>query len=214
MIDHSFLLALHSSSNILGIGILDFNDPKNSRRSKTFDIGRKLSNELISRVEEIIPSRNWDQIGRIAVSIGPGGFTGTRLTIAMARTLAQQLNCPLDGISSFALMAPRLASFLPENDRVKAFWIINNSYKKGIIGGKYKLKEKNNYQEVLELKPPNILDSSINISPCINATEDSSKDILRLLEVSLNLKNNNNNNQWINVLPIYPTSPVDNLKPI
>jgi tRNA threonylcarbamoyladenosine biosynthesis protein TsaB len=40
-------------------------------------------------------------IDRIAVGIGPGGFTGLRITIAYAKSLAQAWRLPLVGVSSF-----------------------------------------------------------------------------------------------------------------
>ena len=42
-------------------------------------------------------------IDRIAVGNGPGGFTGLRITIAYAKSLAQAWNLPLVAVSSFDL---------------------------------------------------------------------------------------------------------------
>jgi len=42
-----------------------------------------------------------NQLARIAVGIGPGGFTGLRITIAYAKSLAQAWERPLVPISSF-----------------------------------------------------------------------------------------------------------------
>ena len=41
------------------------------------------------------------QLDRVAVGVGPGGFTGLRITIAYAKSLAQAWNRPLVAISSF-----------------------------------------------------------------------------------------------------------------
>ncbi|MGR4064314.1 MAG: tRNA (adenosine(37)-N6)-threonylcarbamoyltransferase complex dimerization subunit type 1 TsaB [Vulcanimicrobiaceae bacterium] len=45
-----------------------------------------------------------EAVGRIAVGTGPGGFTGLRIAIAYAKSLAQAWNVPLAGISSFDIL--------------------------------------------------------------------------------------------------------------
>ena len=75
----------------------------------------------------------------MAVATGPGGFTSTRMSLVLARTLAQQIGCPIDGICSFTLMAPRLVQKLDVEDREKAFWITQDLPRKGKIGGKYQI---------------------------------------------------------------------------
>jgi tRNA threonylcarbamoyladenosine biosynthesis protein TsaB len=45
-----------------------------------------------------------DLLGRIAVSVGPGGFTGLRIAITFAKALAQAWQLPLAGISSFDVL--------------------------------------------------------------------------------------------------------------
>jgi tRNA threonylcarbamoyl adenosine modification protein YeaZ len=49
--------------------------------------------------------QTWQDLAFIAVAKGPGGFTGTRVGVVTARTIAQQLNIPLFGISNLAAVA-------------------------------------------------------------------------------------------------------------
>ncbi len=207
------ILALHSSTETLGIGLNDLLSEESEAEIKTFSLGRDLSNNLISCIQEIIPSSHWKQITRIGVSIGPGGYTSTRLTVVMARIISQQLNCSLDGVSSFALMAPRLASCLEKSQRDKPFWIKKFIPRRGILAGHYQLidtGEDLSQMEVKELKSPKIISSIKNLYPSLEVKEDVKLDVSRLLNILLKRESINTISKWQKILPIYPTSPIEN----
>jgi tRNA threonylcarbamoyladenosine biosynthesis protein TsaB len=62
------------------------------------------ASRLLALIEDVLDG-DWDQVDRIAVGVGPGGFTGLRLGIATARALAQARDLPLVGVSSLAALA-------------------------------------------------------------------------------------------------------------
>ena len=210
-----YLLALHSCTESFGIAIKDTENPEKIIESKVFNIGRSLSNKLFSCIEKILPRNFWKHIIRISVVKGPGGFTSTRLTISMARTMAQQIGCSLDSMSSFHLMAPRLYKDLDENQILNPFWIEDIVPRRGILAGKYqliKIHQESNFHEFREIISPQLISNKNLIKPSIKASKNIEKDIISLIKFSQYCQNSKVNSNWEKALPIYPTSPIDNKK--
>ena len=206
-----YLLALHSCSETFGIAIKNINNPDTNIQSKTFKLGRSLSNKLFTCIETLLPKEYWKQIARISVSTGPGGFTTTRLSISMARALSQQIGCSLDSKSSFHLMASRLHKNLEKKNKFEPFWIKNLLPRRGIVAGKYKLdnlKNNLNFDNFIEIIPPKLFSNNDYLIPSVDAIENVKEDIIKLLDLSYFSHLSSVNNSWEEVLPIYPTSPV------
>ena len=210
-----YLLALHSCSESFGIAVQDIENPEKIIKSEVFNIGRLLSNKLFSCIEKILPRKFWSQIIRISVAKGPGSFTSTRVTISMARTIAQQINCSLDSISSFHLMAPRLYKVLDHNQMINPFWIKDFLPRRGFVAGKYeliKIHQESNFHEFREIISPKLISNEKEINPSIKASSNIEKDIISLIYFSQYCHHSKVNSNWEKTLPIYPTSPIDNKK--
>ncbi len=95
-------LALHTASRELGLAISNF---AGDSRCQTWNLDRDLATHLHQYLVEFIQPQTWADLAFIAVAKGPGGFTGTRMGMVTARTLAQQLDIPVFAISTLAAVA-------------------------------------------------------------------------------------------------------------
>ena len=67
------------------------------------DMARGQAENLMPLIEDMLASveTTWNDLNRIGVGIGPGNFTGIRISVSAARGLALALNIPAIGVSSF-----------------------------------------------------------------------------------------------------------------
>jgi tRNA threonylcarbamoyl adenosine modification protein YeaZ len=107
-------ISLHTNTPQLGLTINNF---QGDNRSQIWDLGRDLSSNLHQYLKEFIKPQTWDNISFIAVAKGPGGFTGTRIGMVTARTIAQQLNIPLYSISNLEAIAYLKLNQLEEENK-------------------------------------------------------------------------------------------------
>ncbi|MGF1537139.1 MAG: tRNA (adenosine(37)-N6)-threonylcarbamoyltransferase complex dimerization subunit type 1 TsaB [Elainellaceae cyanobacterium] len=104
-------LALHTTTSELGLALTPLSNSSELEQTKAqvWDLGHSLSTQLHVKLQAFIQPLDWADIALIAVACGPGGFTGTRIGVVAARTLAQQLRVPLFAISSLAAVAWKAA---------------------------------------------------------------------------------------------------------
>ena len=208
----SLVLALHSSSEVLGVGVASLDGQgafagNPAGRSQAFPLGRSLSNQLFNAVEAVLPAEQWPQIGRLAVALGPGGFTGTRLTVVMARTLAEQLGVPLDGVGSFLLIARRLQLQEPT-------WLVQTLPRRGVVAGCYGPSahgfNPDAWGGMEELAAPKLYASASELpaGPQQAAIPELPADVDELLHLACLAASAGIEAPWQPVLPLYPTSPV------
>lgn len=97
-----YALALHTTTPELGLAINNFTD---DARSQVWNLGRDLSSLVHQYLIEFIQPQTWTDLAFLAVAKGPGGFTGTRIGVVLARTLGQQLEIPVFAVSTLAAVA-------------------------------------------------------------------------------------------------------------
>lgn len=75
-------------------------------------IGRGHAERLLPMIEELLAEAGiaYGDIGRIAVTTGPGTFTGLRIGLSVARGLALSLAVPCIGVSGLLALAAQAAA--------------------------------------------------------------------------------------------------------
>ncbi|MDZ7711261.1 MAG: tRNA (adenosine(37)-N6)-threonylcarbamoyltransferase complex dimerization subunit type 1 TsaB [Roseovarius sp.] len=79
------------------------------------EMGRGQAERLVPLLEEVLAEggARWRDLDRIGVGIGPGNFTGIRISVATARGVALSLGISAFGISIFDVIRARTPSGTP-----------------------------------------------------------------------------------------------------
>jgi len=204
-------LVIHSTDNSFGFAYRKNNDVESDELFiKKFD--NDLCNNLINDLNKFISKENLLKINKLSVSIGPGNFNASRLIVVLARTISQQINCPLYSFSSFEIMAKRIASQNNIFTNKKSFWIYKKLKRKGLIAGKYEIchTEKNSSDLVIrETVLPKVFKELESKALTFEAIYDDKEDLKELLNLANKNLLNSNLDSWRKVLPLYPISPIN-----
>ena len=204
-------LVIHSTDNSFGFGYRKNNKLESDRLfTKKFD--KDLCNNLITDFNRFISQEDLQKLNKISVSIGPANFNASRLIVVLARTLSQQINCPLDSFSSYEIMAKRIASKNNIFRNKQSFWIFKELKRKGFIAGKYEIcnKEQNNADlTIREIITPKVIKKLENKELFFQADYKDKEDLTELLDLSNKSLFNLNLKSWQEVLPLYPISPIN-----
>lgn len=98
------VLAIETSSRRASVAM---QDGETVCMERTLEDGSLQGRTLAPCIEDLLESRAVSprDLDLVAVGLGPGSFTGLRVGIVLARSLAYALRCDLAGISSFTALA-------------------------------------------------------------------------------------------------------------
>jgi len=98
------LLAMDTSNQTLAVAVLE-----NDTVLAHFQLNRKMNHSLtlMPAVESVMEASGLKpaDLDRIVVAKGPGSYTGIRIAVTTAKTLAETLNIELAAVSSLAVIA-------------------------------------------------------------------------------------------------------------
>ncbi|AFZ37226.1 universal protein YeaZ [Stanieria cyanosphaera PCC 7437] len=205
---HQYALALHTTTPQLGIAISNF---AQDHRSQVWHLGHDLSSHLHQYLGEIIHPQTWQDLKFIAVAKGPGGFTGTRIGVVTARTLAQQLEIPLYGVSTLAAVVwSQKTQFEP--DSLVAVQMPANRGQ--FFVGIYHFSQ-TNYQKIYlpdtVMTPEAWQETLKNLSlpyQLIETPVNLAQTVTNILQLGYLQWQQGHFNQWSEVVPFYGQNPV------
>ena len=204
-------LVIHSTDNSFGFGYRKNNNLESDEFFiKKFD--KDLCNNLINDFNKFISKENLHKVNKISVSIGPANFNASRLIVVLARTISQQINCPLNSFSSFEIMAKRIASKNNIFTNKQSFWIYKKLKRKGFIAGKYEICHKGKNSSDLFIREtilPKFVKELESKEISFEANYDDKDDLKELLNLSNKNLLNSNVDSWKKVFPLYPISPIN-----
>ncbi len=204
-------LVIHSTDDSFGFGYRKNNNNDSDKFFiKHFD--NDLCNNLIVEFNKFISKENLQKVNKISVSIGPANFNASRLIVVLARTISQQINCPLDSFSAFQIMAKRIASKNNIFANKKSFWIYKRLKRKGFIAGKYEIcnnEGKSTNLVIRETVLPKVIKELESKELFFEANYKDDEDLIELLDLSNKNLLNAKVDSWQKVLPLYPISPTN-----
>ena len=210
-VPNKLTLAIHSTDNSFGFACRNNND-EDSDRIFIKNLKNDLCNNLVIDFNEFLSKENLQKVKKVSVSIGPGNFNASRLIVVLARTISQQIKCPLESFSSYEIMAKRIASKNNIFTNKKSFWIYKKLKRKGFIAGKYEIccNEKNFSNLIIrETILPKVVKEIESKDLSFEANYDDKEDLKELLDLSNKNLLNSNVDSWQKVLPLYPISPIN-----
>mgnify|MGYP006105069485 FL=1 len=186
------ILGIESSSKQCSIAI---NADKDIHESSSV-VNNDSVTSLPIMAEEMINnlSLTFKRLDGIAVSMGPGSFTGLRIGLSYAKGLALSLNIPIIPISTFDLiLLPRVKDLTGD-----LITVIIHSHGSTVYQSKYTLKNNSyisqedpisitiqelsskNYGTILYHGPEHLIDSINALSSSVTLVTPSARDILEI----------------------------------
>ena len=98
------VLGIETATMMVGVAILD---ERGLVAEYRIEAARSRSERLIPMIDRVLKDSHWcpEDLGGIAISIGPGSFTGLRIGVSTAKGLAFALGLPVVGVSTLEVLA-------------------------------------------------------------------------------------------------------------
>ena len=153
-----YILSIETATNVCSVAL--HQDTKLLGHKELF-VEKSHSGLLTVLIRDLIYhcGRSIKDIGTIAISEGPGSYTGLRIGTSTAKGLCYSLEIPMIGVSTLEAMLWSVQPFLQETDllcpmidarRMEVYCLLANQRGQMIEAVHAKIIDKNTFMEVLE----------------------------------------------------------------
>jgi tRNA threonylcarbamoyladenosine biosynthesis protein TsaB len=144
------LLAIDTAARLCAACVLDTETGRELGR-EVLDLGKGHAEQLMDVIEAALSDAGvgYADLGMVAVSVGPGSFTGVRVGVSAARGLALALGIPVVGVSSLEALAASARDDHPGHDIL----VLLEAGRGGIYAARYDA-------DGLESVPPGLIDAA------------------------------------------------------
>ena len=146
------VVGIETSSLIGSIAVCDGSTVVGKKTyGKNFSHGK----EIVSSLESIFNEINWDpsDIDLIAVSIGPGSYTGLRIGVTCAKTLAYGLGKPVIDVPTLDVLVENV-----KDNSAKTICPVIDAKRKSVYACIYDRDKNSKITDYLIISPENLID--------------------------------------------------------
>lgn len=145
--DNLPVLAIETTGELCSAAVLL---DENRYVESSFNLKHVHSEKLAKCINSILEDLklNADEIGSVAISAGPGSFTGLRIGFAVGKGIAFGASLPVVAVPTFEALALQISSIMPEGTK---FSIANKANLDEVYFGKFEAVEKG-FKKVSEIK--------------------------------------------------------------
>ncbi len=123
MVKNQKILAIETSNELCSAALVF---DQNNFDERNILLKHVHSEKLIPAIDELLNSNKISakDLTSIAVSIGPGSFTGLRIGLTAAKAIAFASDLPIIPVPTFSALALEISDYIKDNTE---FFIINNA---------------------------------------------------------------------------------------
>ncbi len=156
----SYILSLETATSVCSVALLH---NKEIKASSHLFIGQSASSKLAVMIDELLNRCDMTpaQLNAVAVSAGPGSYTGLRIGVATAKGLCYALGIPLIAINTLESMVSKVSDQYPRGTllcpmldarRMEVYCLVTDSTREMLEPTQAKVIDEESFGELLSTK--------------------------------------------------------------